>query len=249
MKFLNILKKHWKLITLLTVLILLVGGSVIGVGIYANDFYRADGTALNAMDTDRVIAVAETTDGMVFLPEEAKAGFIFYPGGKVEYTAYAPLMNALAERGILCVLVDMPLNLAVLDMNAADGIAAKFPDVERWAIGGHSLGGAMAANYAAKHGDEIDALVLLAAYSTAALPETLDVISVYGSQDGVLDMEKYAQYRENLPVTAIETVLEGGNHAQFGSYGPQAGDGIATLPTYEQVRLTVEAILPILTGE
>ena len=164
----------------------------IAFGVYVNDYYHADPTA----------------------------GLIFYPGGKVENTAYAPLLHDLAEDGILCVLVKMPCNLAVLDMNAADSIPERFSEVTDWYIGGHSLGGAMAASYAAKHTDELDGLVLLAAYSTADLTDSgLRVYAAYGSEDGVLNREKYEADRINLPQDTTETVIDGGCHAGFGSYG------------------------------
>ena len=141
----------------------------------------------------------------------------------------ALLMRALAEKGVLCVLVDMPLRLAVMDVNAADGIPKKYPQVTRWPIGGHSLGGAMAASYAAAHPEDFSALALLAAYSTKALPDTLAVVSLYGTADKALNWEKYEASRMNLPATAQEIAIPGGNHAQFGSYGAQEGDGEATI--------------------
>ena len=114
----------------------------------------------------------------------------------------------------------MPCNLAVLDMNAADSIPERFSEVTDWYIGGHSLGGAMAASYAAKHTDELDGLVLLAAYSTADLTDSgLRVYAAYGSEDGVLNREKYEADRVNLPQDTTETVIDGGCHAGFGSYG------------------------------
>lgn len=141
-----------------------------GFAVYVGDYYHADEAAVQAMAVAGEITVSKA-DGndLVFAPPNPKAGLIFYPGGKVEYTAYAPLMRACAEKGILCVLVEMPFNLAVLDMNAADGIAEQYPDIDRWYIGGHSLGGAMAAAYAANHSGELDGLILLAAYSTKDL--------------------------------------------------------------------------------
>ena len=176
----------------------------------------------------------------VFMPEEARQGFIFYPGGFVEHTAYAPLLRALCEEGWLCILTEMPFDLAVLNMNAAQGIREKYPQVESWAIGGHSLGGAMAASYTAKHPDDFDTLVLLAAYSTADLSGTdIRVYSLYGSEDQVLNRSKYAQYRANLPASTLEAVLEGGNHALFGDYGTQKGDGAARITPEEQITWTV----------
>lgn len=162
---------------------------------------------------------------------------------KVENTAYAPLLHDLAEDGILCVLVKMPCNLAVLDMNAADSIPERFSEVTDWYIGGHSLGGAMAASYAAKHTDEPDGLVLLAAYSTADLTDSgLRVYAAYGSEDGVLNREKYEADRTNLPQDTTETVINGGCHAGFGSYGAQKGDGTPTISAEEQQRQTADAL-------
>lgn len=243
------MKKHRKLrgalLIVIGVLVICAGG----VMLYANDYYPTAESALEALATTESVTVQRTEDGLAFIPQDAQAGFIFYPGGKVEHTAYAPLMRALAEQGILCVLTDMPLRLAVLDMNAADGIAEKYPQVTRWSIGGHSLGGAMAASYAAKHAEDFDGLVLLAAYSTADLPdEGLAVVSVYGTADKVMNFDKYEQYRSNLPAHAEEIAIPGGNHAQFGCYGEQAGDGTATIPPAAQLVATVEALLPVLTG-
>lgn len=216
----------------------------VAVGIYASDYYRADTVAVSAtLSSENVSVTTETDDMVVFRPDDPKCGFIFYSGGKVEYTAYAPLMNELAENGIMCVLLKMPLNLAVLDVNAADGIAESYPNIKSWYIGGHSLGGSMAASYALENADDFDGLVLLASYSTADLTKAnLKVISVYGSNDGVLNMEKYAEYKPNLPENTVETIIDGGCHAYFGSYGAQDGDGIPTITAEEQLKETVEIL-------
>ena len=212
--------------------------------VFLSGGYRADGEALAALRPGEGVEVYELgAEHTVFAPEEPEAGFIFYPGGLVEHTAYAPLLRGLAEEGILCVLAEMPLDLAVLGMNAADGVPGQFEEIDRWYIGGHSLGGAMAASHAASGAGVYDGLVLLAAYSTEDLGDSgMEVISLYGSEDGVLNMEKYEQSRSNLPQDAVELVLEGGCHAWFGSYGPQKGDGTPTLTVEEQTALTVEAV-------
>ena len=217
---------------------------VLGVLIYAGDYYRADETAVACLaGTDSAVQVEAAGDRIVFRPENARAGLIFYPGGKVEFSAYAPLMEQLARRGVLCVLVRMPLNLAVLRPNAADAIPEAYPEITEWAVGGHSLGGAMAAAYAASHPQQTDALVLLAAYSTADLTASgVRVISLYGTEDGVLQRDKYEKYRPNLPADTTETVIEGGCHAGFGSYGPQKGDGTPAITAQEQQRLTADAV-------
>ena len=236
------MKKRTRIILSVCLALLLV----IGIGGYAymSDYYHADETALEAMayQTDRVQA-EQDGDVIWFVPEEPTAGLIFYPGGKVEHTAYAPLLHACAENGILCALVRMPGNLAVLDANAADGLQEAYPEIITWYIAGHSLGGAMAATYAAAHPEDFDGLILLAAYSTKDLTGTaLRVLSVYGSADSVMNRESYEKNRSNLPADTTEVVLDGGCHAQFGSYGPQDGDGVPTISGEEQVRQTTEAI-------
>lgn len=235
------MKKVVKIFSAILVLALVLG---IGCGVYVSDYYRADEAAAAAMVSGGTVTV-ETGDGMtVFSPSLPSAGLIFYPGGKVEYTAYAPLMRALAEEGVLCVLVQMPGNLAVLDVNAADGIPERYPDIEQWYIGGHSLGGSMAASYASKHSEEYIGLILLAAYSTADLTASgPDALLIRGSRDGVLNMEKYGKYISNLSPDSLERVIEGGNHAQFGSYGSQDGDCEATISQEEQTALTAQYIL------
>lgn len=219
---------------------------ILGCGIYVGDYYRAEETV---MDVPAAVTVEVADDRTVFAPENAKAGLIFYPGGKVEYTAYRPLMAELAKRDIFCVLLKMPLNLAVLDRNAAEGIPEQFPEVERWYLAGHSLGGSMAASFAAKSADTYEGLILLAAYSTEDLTQSgLKVCSLYGDRDGVLNREKYGQYRSNLPQDTLELVLEGGNHAGFGSYGHQEGDGASTLEPGEQLAWTADRICEFILG-
>lgn len=220
---------------------------VIGCVVYVNDYYRGDETAAAAMAGSQTVSVLQMDAMAVFEPENAVAGLIFYPGGKVEYTAYAPLMLALAQKDVLCVVVEMPLNLAVLDVNAAEGIREQFSQIENWYIGGHSLGGSMAASFAAGHADDFEGLILLAAYSTQQITE-LDVLSVYGSEDGVLNLHKYESYRSNLPENATETVIPGGNHAGFGSYGSQEGDGTAAISAAQQVQITAELIAEFMIG-
>ena len=181
---------------------------------------------------------------------EDNVGLIFYPGGKVAVEAYAPLMKSLAEEGITCVLLEMPLNLAVLDNDVAERIDEILPDVDRWYVGGHSLGGAMAASYAAEHVEEVEGLILLAAYSTKDLTNSgLDVISIYGSEDQVLNRQSYEENRKNLPDDAVEVIIEGGNHAQFGDYGVQEGDGTATIGGEEQLNQTTEKIAQLIFGK
>ena len=151
-------------------------------------------------------------------------------------------MRAFSERGFTCVLVKMPFNLAFFYIDAADGARTAAPDVTRWYLGGHSLGGAMAAKYLAGHADEFVGLLLCASYATEDLSaDDLSILSAYGTQDGVLNRESYQNDWKNLPPSARELVIDGGNHAQFGDYGAQDGDGEASIAPAEQIAETADA--------
>ena len=215
---------------------------------YVSDYYRTDWDAIEAFSPMNSVSTELHDNGtLVFKPENATQGFIFYPGGKVEYTAYQPLMEACAQQGILCILVEMPFNLAVLDIDAADGIQDQYPEIEKWYIGGHSLGGSMAASYLADHINDYDGLILLGSYSTANLSETdLDVLSVYGSEDKVMNRAKYEENKSNLPNDFIEVVIDGGCHSYFGMYGAQEGDGKPMISNEQQIFLTAEQIIKIM---
>ena len=229
-----------RLVAVIVVFALLFGACAF----YVNDYYRADLGAITAFSdnqkTEREIIDNET---IVFKPENAKAGFIFYPGGKVEYTAYIPLMDALAGKGVMCVLLKMPLNLAVLDVDGAERIQEMYPEIDNWYIGGHSLGGSMAASYLSENINEYDGIVLLGSYSTADLSkENIRALSVLGSEDKVMNKEKYDEYKINMPEDFSEEVIDGGCHAYFGMYGEQKGDGTPTITNEEQIQKTAEII-------
>ncbi len=222
-----------KIFIIITALLLSV---TVGCAFYLGDYYKADGQAINVL-LQSGCQWEETDEGnIVFAPTEATKGLIFYPGGKVEHSAYIPLMNACAERGFLCIIVRMPFNLAVFDINAADGLQQQYPQIESWYIGGHSLGGSMAADYLSDNIDMFDGLILLGSYSASDLSGTdLRVLSMYGSEDLVMNREKYKESKANLPDGFSEIIIEGGCHAYFGVYGEQKGDGRAKISVDEQI--------------
>jgi len=163
-----------------------------------------------------------------------ETGLIFYPGGKVEAAAYYPLLDKLSKNGITCVLLKMPFNLAVFDIDAADKVYESLPDIENWYISGHSLGGAMASSYIEGNSDKLNGLILLGAYPINN--EQLVTLAIYGSEDLGLDKSK---------LSSMKNVFEiiGGNHAYFGNYGEQKGDGKATISRDEQQKITVDEII------
>lgn len=236
--------KHKRKVFIIAASVILALAILIGAcAAYLGDYYRADNGAIGAFLPQGTTWKEEPDGTIVFEPEDATKGLIFYPGGKVEHTAYIPLMQACAEQGILCILVEMPFRLAVLDINAADGIQEKYPQVEDWYIGGHSLGGSMAASYLEKNAEDYEGLILLGSYSTADLSESgLTVLSIFGSEDKVMNREKYDENRANLPEDFTEVIIDGGCHACFGVYGAQDGDGTPTISNADQIYMTAECI-------
>jgi dienelactone hydrolase len=206
--------------------------------------------ALAALESDASVQV-ETDPWLVFQPAGAEptVGLILYPGGRVDPRGYAPTARALAEEGYLAVIVPMPLNLAVLAPGRAAEVMAAFPGIERWAVGGHSLGGAMAANFAHDHADAVRGLVLWAAYPAGGddlSGSGLAASSISGTLDGLATPDQIEASRPLLPPDTRWIAIEGGNHAQFGWYGPQSGDNEATISREEQQAQIVEATRQLL---
>ena len=252
---------------------------VIAVGFiwYVNNYSHANEHALAAMTDTPQVDVAGSDelgiDAVAFVPQGAaadsaavatggaaaatsnpssetpRAGLIFYPGAKVQPEAYAPLMRACAERGILCVIVKPLFNLALLNTDAAIGIAQHFPDIDTWILAGHSMGGVAAGNCIASHQDAFDGLVMLAAYPDADLSDFEGkVICIVGTNDTVLNRDKYEDGFEKLPSDAQEVIIQGGNHAQYGDYGEQANDSPADIPAETQQSQTINAIEGLIRG-
>ena len=222
---------------LLLVCLLAAGGAW-----YVGDYYECEEEVQPYFQNSGPVKIEERENGLLLDGPGSENAFIFYPGAKVEYTAYVPLLYQIAENGTDVFLLKMPCNLAFLGMNRADDIISSY-EYAHWYLGGHSLGGAMAAAYATEHLDSLDGLVLLAAYPTKSLQaEGFSVLSLYGSEDGVLQMEKVEQGRAYMSDDYTEICIQGGNHAQFGNYGAQKKDGVATLSREKQQRQTVRAI-------
>ena len=210
--------------------------------IYTEQYYHADESAQASMKSDDTVKVVQTEYGWLFDGPSEVDALIFYPGGKVEETAYAPLLHYLAGQGIDVCLVKMPFRLAVFGVNKADHVMTQY-NYDHWYIGGHSLGGVMAANYAAEHSSQLTGVFMLAAYPAKSLDENTRAIIIYGSEDGVLNMGKMEEANRYLPENSEKYIIEGGNHAQFGNYGNQKRDGNATISSEEQQLRTVALIL------
>ena len=215
--------------------------------LYTGTYYHADSTALAALESDETVSVVQTDYGWFFDGPSEDEVLVFYPGAKVDERAYSPLLRCLAEQGMDACLVKMPFRIALFSADKAEDV----PETNRYQnryIGGHSLGGVVAAIHASGHCEGWNGVILLAAYPTKTLDDALLLLSIYGSEDGVLNMEKLSDSRQYTPTRYIEHVIEGGNHAYFGNYGEQKGDGTALIPAGEQQELTVEFILQNIRG-
>lgn len=217
-----------------------------GFVIWAKDSYNPTEEAQQVFKNIDVVDITEY-EFITFSPKgnTPNKGFIFYPGGKVKPEAYSILAKGIAEEGYLVVIVPMPLNLAVLSPNKANEAIEKYSYIDTWAIGGHSLGGVMASKFASEN-DNIKGLALYASYPSGdeLKSSNIEVISIYGSEDGVADLEKIksAQLSENS--TFFE--IKGGNHAQFGNYGPQNGDNNASISSSEQINEAIKYTVKML---
>ena len=208
--------------------------------------------ALAALQSDAQVTV-KADKWLIFTPEGAQpsTGFVIYPGGRVDYRAYAPQAHAIAAQGYLVVVVPMPLNLAVFNPNAALTVIKEYPEIKVWALGGHSLGGAMAANFAYAHPGAVQGLALWASYpaeSNNLSQGDITVLSISGTLDGLSTPAKIEASRTLLPIHTTWVIIKGGNHAQFGWYGPQNGDNPATISRAEQNSQIVQATVDFLSS-
>ena len=211
--------------------------------------------ALSALESDSQVTVTvddfitfqpanpSTGSGQALQPE---TGFIFYPGGRVDYRSYAAPLREIAAQGYLVVLLPVKLNLAFFDINAAAPVFEKYPDIQNWAVGGHSLGGVASALFAKDH-PEIAGLIFWASYPAddSLRNSGLKMLSIYGTND-MAGMAKFEETKTLLTADAKYVVIDGGNHAQFGDYGPQPGDNAATISRDEQQSQVVNAAVEFL---
>ena len=240
----KIIKKVF-LVLLITVLLITIGFSV-----WAYSAAKPMQAALDSVKTAEIVKI-NNQSVLVFSPTQADplSGVIFYPGGRVDYHAYAPFAEALSKKGYLVVIPKMPFNLAVFDYKAAKPIIEQFSSIGHWVIGGHSLGGSMAAHYLFENQDEIDGLLLVASYPAAGDDLTNysgSVTSVSASLDGLATADDIAASKLLLPSSTSFVLIKGGNHAQFGWYGNQAGDNTAIISREDQQAQLIQATLDLL---
>jgi len=233
-------------IGLLTIIVI----GVLGMLIWSKTgTYPARTVAANALEsTDRVTITQDRW--IVFEPDhETDTGLIFYPGGLVEPTAYAPILHKIAEKGVLVIITPMPLNLAILNTGTANGVIEAYPEISTWILAGHSLGGASAAIFAENNPGAIDAIVFWDSYppdSADLSDNTISAISIYGTTNDFPNTENFNDKKHLLPPDTRFIAIEGANHAQFGDYGPQKGDVVASISLAKQHERVTEIMLDII---
>jgi len=249
------MKKSTKIILISTLAVILLGS--IGFTIWASNAAPAQDIALAQLSSTNSVNFEVVNDWLVFSPADktATTGLIFYPGARVDPKAYAFAAHQISAGGFLVVIVPMPLNMAIFSIDRAEEVIQTFSEIDKWAIGGHSLGGAMAAEFAGQHLNEISGLVLWATYpaeSNDLSQSDLSVLSISASLDGLATPEKIDASRPLLPRSTRYVEILGGNHAGFGFYGAQSGDKDAIISQDEQqaqiIALTTD-FLRSLTGD
>lgn len=187
--------------------------------------------------------VSEQDNVIVFQQEDYLANIVIYPGGLVEAHAYAKLAYLLHEEGYRVFIVRMPLNLAILNRGAFEDIVGAYESEFPWYGLGHSLGGASLAYVDV---GLLEGLILLGSYfpGSVDISETdLNVLSITAEFDEVLDWDNYEARKTLLPSGSVHVMIAGGNHANFGYYGSQRGDGDATISRLKQHQLVVAEIV------
>jgi len=225
------------------VLVVILIGTV-SLTVWGNDAYLPMQPALDALQSDAQVTVTQHAGFITFEPVgvQPATGFVFVPGGRVDYRVYAPVLHQIAAQGFFVAVVKVRINLAFFDVNAPERVISQYPNIQHWAVGGHSVGGIAAASFASKNPNKLDGVVFWASYPAGIFltNATINVLSIYGTNDKA-GMEPFDKSRAQLPADTQFVVIEGGNHAQFGSYGPQAGDKIATISPEEQWAQITEA--------
>ena len=216
--------------------------------------YLKDSGQVTVEKQDNIITdtLGVTSSTYTFIPEGKKQniGVIFYPGGKVDARAYAYLGYGLANKGYKTVIVQMPLKLAVFSPGYAEKIINKHSGIGKWVIGGHSLGGSMAASFTRNNPEHIKGLFLLASYPASSVDLRnldIDVLSLSGDKDGIADAEKIKNSSGLLPIDRTVFIeIEGANHSQFGDYGFQKGDLEADISQDRQHEIVINSVLELL---
>jgi len=243
------MRRRGKILIIAFVVVLII---VIGFVVWTETPPYPMPEAFDALHSDAKVTVINS-QWLVFEPTAANytTGFVLYPGGRVDYRSYAPYAHQIAAEGFLTIIAPMPLNLAIFDENAANSVISAYTNVTVWAVGGHSLGGTMAAQYVLDNPSKVKGLILWAAYpesGTNLSKLSIHVVTIHGTNDGLVSTKQIDSSLKQLPSDTVRVEIAGGDHAQFGWYGPQSGDNPATISRQEQQDQTVNATVNLLSS-
>lgn len=228
-----------KIIIILATIVCII---VIGCTVYLTTYYHSEDIAYEYLKSTEQVKISKIENGYFFDGSGKENALIFYPGAKVEENAYSELMYKLAENGIDCFLLELPCKIAFLGAKRAGKIINEY-EYENFYLSGHSLGGVVASTYLENPKENIKGLILLASYPTKKIDDNVKQISIYGDNDGVLNIDSYNQSKDKWNVESKEFIIKGGNHAGFANYGEQKGDNESTITNEEQINQTVEIII------
>ena len=220
-------------------IIVIIGVFIIVAGAYVHTNYQATETATAYLNGTGDVNVTNVTNGLFLDGPGNDTALIFYPGAKVEYTAYLPMFTQIASEGVDCYLVKMPINFAFLGIDSADSIINE-SNYAHYFMCGHSLGGVMAGEYV-NHSSKVDGLILICSYLEK--PVNVPVLSIYGSDDTVMNMDNYNKSKSMIVNNFTEFIVAGGNHAHWGNYGEQSEDSPSHISAEDQQKQGVDEII------
>lgn len=206
--------------------------------------------AITALESDNAVTITDNP-WLTFTPNTPalEIGFIFYPGGRISHLGYSDLMRKISEKGYLVVVPKMPINMAIFNPNIANKIIAAHPEINKWVIGGHSVGGTAATIFTAAHPEKIDGLAIWSSYpnnSSDLSRLTIPTILMYGGNETGVTDESVGERKHLLPPNSLYIKIEGGDHHQFGSYQLTNEVNLATISLEEQHMQILSAMFGLL---
>jgi hypothetical protein len=234
--------------------------AIIGFVVWAELPMRADPAALSLVGAQTGFSVEDDGTTVVMTPDAPTGvGLVFISGARVDAPAYEYKLSGLAQAGVTVVIVRPLLNFAIFDQRPLSDFEAAAPGVDHWYVGGHSLGGVKACMYAAAStasgaadaaaDGSIDGLVFFGSYCANDISATgLPVLSLAGENDALSTPKKIEDAAPLLPATAQFVTIPGSNHAQFGNYGDQPGDGTSTATDADVRTAITDALVAFVSG-
>ena len=183
-------------------------------------------------------------DGDLYFYGDSGVGFIIYPGAKADERSYAYIAQQLNAEGHTAVIPNIPLHMSVWGPEQGLEIIEDNPEVEKWFLIGHSLGGLPISQIAAKQPEKLEGIAFVASLMICDLSDTdLSAIRITAEHDSVMPDKMMESNLDYLPENSTSVMIEGANHNQFGAYWHPGFDGKATITWKEQQDQMISLIL------